>query len=438
MQGQNRLFYGWFMVAGAFFVMSVAYAIWYAFPIFYIPILDEFKWSRAETASIISVGFIIYGVGSLIGGILLDKFGPRVLFTAATIILTIGLVGCSRATTLWHLYFWWGGFVAFGVSTVGFIPCNTLVTRWFIRKRGAALGIAQAGGRESFMTTPLVQILIMTIGWRSTLLVLAGVGFIVIIGIAQFLRNSPEDLGLFPDGDSPIEGDDEKTKLKQDHLILDKEWAAIDWTLSRGLRHYRLWALVGSSFALGFAVSIALTHQIAYMVDIGFSALIASFLLVIFGIVSVAGRFMGFLSDRYGREPIYFVGCCGMAIGLMLLALASRSPSIWILSIYITLFGFFSGLNGPTFMSGAADVFQGKNLGGILGFTNIGYGIGNALGAWFGGYAFDELGGYGIAFIIAIIGTGIAPILFRIVSPGKIRLVSKKANVLKSKKVYSK
>ena len=367
----------------------------------------------------------------------MDRFGPRMLFTVATIILAIGLIGCSRATTIWHLYFWWGGFVAFGVSTVGFIPCNTLVTRWFIRKRGAALGIALAGGRESFITTPLIQILIMTIGWRSALLVLAGVGLVAITGIAQFLRRSPEDMGLLPDGDPPVQGDDEKAKVEKDHLILDKEWAAIEWSLSRGLRHYRLWALVGSSLSLGFAVSIALTHQIAYMVDIGFSALTASFLLVIFGIVSVAGRFMGFLSDRYGREPIYFLGCCGMAIGLILLTFASGHPHIWILSVYITLFGFFSGLNGPTFMSGAADVFQGKNLGGILGCTNIGYGIGNALGAWFGGYAFDELGGYGIAFITAIAGTGIAPILFRVVSPGKIRLVAKKSNILNSRKVHS-
>ena len=87
-----KIFYGWVIVFITFFIMSIVYAIWYSFPLFYVPILDEFGWSRAETALIFSLGSITYGIGSAIAGALLDRFGPRKTFTVGAVFMVIGLV----------------------------------------------------------------------------------------------------------------------------------------------------------------------------------------------------------------------------------------------------------------------------------------------------------------------------------------------------------
>ena len=97
------------------------------------------------------------------------------------------------------------------------------------------------------------------------------------------------------------------------------------------------------------------------------------------------------------------------------------------LYVYILFFGFFSGLNGPTMMAGGADIFQGSSLGTILGFTNVGYGLGNSFGAWFGGYVFDTFDTYALAFTVAIFMTGLACIFFWIASPRRVRLVAGRA-----------
>jgi MFS family permease len=423
----RRIFYGWIVVGIAFLIMSAAYAIWFSFPLFYVAILDEFGWSRAETALIFSIGAITYGVGSAIGGALLDRFGPRKTFTFGAIVMAIGVVGCSQSREIWQFFFFWGALTAFGVSTVGFTPCNTLVSRWFIKRRATAVGIAQAGGRESFIMTPLVQFLILSLGWQNTFLVLAAAAALIIISATQFLRSSPEDMGLLPDG--AIEELDEKGEViqkPQDRSVIDKEWAATDWTLKLGMKHYRFWSLFVASFAIGSGFSIAMIHQVAFIVDIGFTAMFASFLLLLFGILSVAGRLSAFIADITGREVAYTLGCGGIVLGFLMLTL-SNSDNAWALYVYAIFFGFFSGLNGPVVIAAGADLFQGKHMGAILGFINLGYGLGNSFGSWFGGYIFDTVGNYIPAFVVAILMMIVATTAMWIASPRKVRAVGRRA-----------
>ena len=422
MESEKRIFYGWIIVGIAFLIMSITYAIWYSFPVFYVPILETFGWSRADTALICSIGSIVYGFGSAIGGIALDRVGPKKSYTFATVILALGLVGCSRATEIWQFFFFWGVLASLGIAMVGFVPCVAIVSNWFNRRRAAAIGIAQAGGRESFLMTPLVQYFIQSLGWRPTYLVLAASAMFFIGGPAQFLRYSPKEMGLLPDGD---EGDEEGLNpgpKKTTRYIVDKEWVATDWTLTRGLKEYRFWCLFGTLFFMAFGYGVAMTHQVVFVVDIGFTAMFASFLFLVYGVMSMAGRFCGFFSDIIGREPTYALGCGGIAIGFLMLIIVRDTTGAWMLYVYAGFFGFFSGLNSPTYASAAADIFEGKHFGAILGFANIGYGLGNSLGAWLGGYIFDMFGNYIPAFIIAIMMLGVGCILLWIASPRKIRL----------------
>ena len=143
----KKIYYGWIIVGISFWIMSIDYAIWYAFPLFYVEILNEFGWTRAETALIYSLGAIVYGVGSAVGGMLFDKFGPKKTITFAAVVMAVGLAGCSQVAKIWHFFLFWGGMTSFGVCTAGFVPNVALVSKWFIRRRATAVGIAMAGGR---------------------------------------------------------------------------------------------------------------------------------------------------------------------------------------------------------------------------------------------------------------------------------------------------
>lgn len=428
MKAPRHIFYGWFIVGITFLIMSVSYAIWYSFSIFYVPILTEFGWTRAETALIFSIGSLVYGFGSAIAGVLLDRFGPRKTFTCAALIMAIGLVGCSRVSEIWQFFLFWSVFVSFGVCTAGYVPCVALVSNWFIKRRATAVGIAQAGGRESFVMTPVIQSLILAVGWQNAYLLLGGAVALLIIIPSQFLKYSPQDVGLLPDG-KRVTKEPEKIENKLlDKAIINARWANIDWTLPKALKEYRFWTLFGIMLTLGTGYGIVMTHQVAFMVDIGFTALFASFTLLIYGIASMLGRFCGFASDIFGREAAFTFGCVGIIAGFLLISFTKDSSQVWMLYLYAVCFGFFSGFNSPTYAASVADMFAGKHFGSILGFANIGYGLGNSLGSWIAGYIFDITRNYSLAFSLAILVLILSCMFIWISSPRKIRQVNGKVS----------
>lgn len=421
----KKIFYGWITVGIIFLIMFVGYAIRDSLPLFYVPILSEFGKSRAETALIASISFLVYGFASFVAGAVLDRLGPRKTFTTGMVIMALGLLGCSRATEIWHLYIFWGVVFSLGMAAIGFVPCNTVVSRWFVRRRATAVGIAQAGGRESFIIAPIIQSLIIALGWRGTYLVLAGIGTVVIITLVQFLRQSPQDMGLQPDGDGGTEaaGEGIIKKRRREVVVVNEEWAATDWTLRQSMKKYRFWFVFIAQLANAIGFGIVMQHQVAFMVDIGYTAMFASFLLLIFGIVGMAGRLSAFLADIIGREQTYTMGCFGVILGFLMLVLAKDPSTPWMLYVYTVCFGFFSGINGPTLVTSCADIFQGRNFGAILGFTNIGFGLGNFIGSWYAGYIFDISGTYLTAFITAIVAVVIACTAMWVASPRRIRVI---------------
>jgi len=233
-------------------------------------------------------------------------------------------------------------------------------------------------------------------------------------------------MGLLPDGETVTEENREATPNPEDRFVVKKEWTATDWTLLSGMKEYRFWALFGIMLTWGTTGGILLTHQVAFMVDVGFTATFASFMLLLFGVVGMAGRLCGFISDILGREITYTLGSIGNILAFSMLIIIQDPSDAWMLYLYVTLYGFCGGMNLPTYVSAAADIFQGSHFGAILGFVNIGYGLGTAIGAWLGGYVFDTFGNYNPAFLITIIMAALACTFLWISSPSKIRTVSRK------------
>jgi MFS family permease len=264
--------------------------------------------------------------------------------------------------------------------------------------------------------------LIIALGWRATYLALAAAAVVFIIMPAQFLIHSPQDMGLLPDGDPAPEEGEEKDRQAADRTIVNTVWTGTDWTLRNGIKQYRFWTLFFTLFSIGIGYGIVMTHQVALMVDIGFTAMFASMMLLLYGLFCMAGRFCGFLSDILGREATYTLGCAGVTASYGMIILARGPSDAWMLYVYAICFGFFSGINSPTYAAAVADIFIGNHFGAILGFINVGFGFGNSIGAWLGGYLFDLTGSYDVAVIASMVMVAAACTFLWMSSPRKIRI----------------
>jgi len=401
-------YYGWVIVTVSFVTLTVIYGIWWSFPAFYVSILHEFGWSRGGTATIFTVGSVVYGFGSLAAGALVDKFGPRRLVPASSLLLVIGCVVSAVSTQRWHFYVAYGVFMGFGVICAGYVPITVTISNWFVRRRGMALGIGLVGDVAPPLLALPIQYLIFLAGWRAAYAVLAAVLLIVIIPLtAIFMRTRPRDLNLEPDG-SPggIEDGGRPRKagksMQGSWQIVNREWAETNWTLWGAIKTFRFWFLTGVMTTAGMGVGIIMHHLVALVVDIGHSEALAAIVFSIAGFLAVLGRLGGFLSDRLGREVTFTISTSLFLGSALALLMVLKSDQIGLLYVYAITFGLGSGLSAPTVSSAAADLFGGRNFGTILGFMNIGFGIGHGLGAWIGGAIFDHAGSYTLAVKTAI------------------------------------
>lgn len=424
-------FYGWVIVAVTFLVFVVGYATWHSFSIFYVAVLADFGWSRGDTALTFSIFTVVYGLNSLVAGVLVDRFGPRVMLPAGGVTVGVGLLALTQMSELWHFYLLFGVVVAVGLSTLGSVPSYAVLSNWFVRKRGTALGLATAGiGIGTLVLVPLLQRVIEASGWRTAYLILGLVILAVVPTItAIFQRHRPQQMGLLPDGEmvppTARVAESKADMVRRDVLVVDKEWASREWTLGEAGRTRRFWFIfVARCLELG-VLQLFLVHQAAFFVDMGFDALVAASIVATVGFVGSFGKILwGALSDRIGREVTYTVGFVLGTIGVLIILSIVPGTPVLIAYAYAIVYGLCYGMSAVLMPALAADIFHGKRYGVILGGIYIGGGIGAAAGAFLGGYIYDVTQSYSWAFGAGIPIMWIAAALYWLAAPRKVRIVA--------------
>ena len=168
----GRFFYGWRIVGASFLICAVAYGTQYSFGVFFKPIQQEFGWSRALVSGAVSVYWIGHGAFSILMGWGADKYGPRKVMALAGFIAGLALLLVSRIQASWQLYLFYGILFSLGISAVWTV-LTTTVSRWFVQRRGMALGLIAAGtGTGTVVLPPLSRYLISGYGWRTTYAIL--------------------------------------------------------------------------------------------------------------------------------------------------------------------------------------------------------------------------------------------------------------------------
>ena len=443
----SSIYYGWIVVATCFIVIALAAPLVASFSIFQVPVLDEFKWSRGSFAIALFIHLSLAGIAAPFAGGLIDRFGPRRVMPIGTVMTALALILMSQSSSLWHFYVAYGLIAAAGSSLIQIVPLTALLSNWFVRHRGAAIGIVSAGsGAGQLALLSLMQLLIKHIGWRHTYLVFGLVILAVPTAlILLFLHTRPEDRGLSIDDelgrrrirstDSAPESGEEKSEQsnpgdrRREVVILDKKWVEIDWTLGKASRTIRFWAL-GISMALFSAGLLFISTQLAaYLGDKGYGPILIASVVGLQGGLNMLGEFVGgFLCDRIGREKtltlglLIFVGC----IALLNLAGVVNSPAL--IYAFTLFYGLGFGMAVPALMISASDLFQGKHFGSILGVIALGGYFGGGFGAWLSGLLFDLTHAYQVNFLVSALAMLISAGLIWKARPGSVRQIRSLSN----------
>lgn len=423
---QPKFFYGWIVVAVAFVTMGAAISARTGFSILFPELIDEFGWNRGVTAGAFSLGFVASTAFVPLVGVMMDKWGPRVVLPFGGLLIAAGYFFAAFITGPIGLYLTFGILVVCGSMATSYIVHSMFLTNWFNRKRGLAIGLAFAGvGVGGIVFFPLMQWLIDNHGWRQSCLVTAAMLVILIVPLnAIFQRQFPEDMGLLPDGDAaePSEAEEEK---KAEATIVDKEWAATEWTLRRALSTSRFWWLLAAFFCALFGWYGIQVHQTKYLIEVGFSEQFAAGILGLVGVFGIAGQILiGGLSDRIGREVSWTLALSGYVICFTVLIKLGSTPSTTLVYIMAAGQGLLgngvAALFGPTLR----DLFAGPRFATIVGIFGLGGNLGGGAGPWVLGISYDYTGSYESSFVICIVLALVSIACMWIASPRKVRLVA--------------
>lgn len=378
----------WLIAALGFLILGLSRGIHSSFGVFYVALLDNFGWSRGVTAGVFSLVLFVDAALSPVVGHLLDRHGPKRIVAWGALLLALGLFLSSEISRLWQLYLFFGLVAAFGLTLTGMIPHVVLISEWFASKRASAFGLVYAGtGVGILLLAPFTEWLISTWGWERALQTEAVLVLILML---------PLVLGFYERG--PYY--ERASKLSG---------GASQWTTKLALQSLQFWFLFFARVFAAGGTTVIVTHQVAHVVDIGYSRLYAATIFGFVGIASTFGRVIfGYVADLLSKQAAYTLNILTTLIGVGALMATRDTSQPWLLYIYLIFFGIGFGSRAVIFSALAADIFSGKKFGAILGYSVVSVGLGGALGSWLGGLFYDLSGSYLISFALSGVVLGLS------------------------------
>jgi len=396
----KHLYYGWVMVLLAIFILPAQGLAFYSFGIFLRPLTLEFNWERGALAAAFSMMLLVGGSLAILAGRLADKYGPRPLLTVNGLLTGTGFLLLSQVSSLGQVYLIWG--IIMGVAfSCGFIPITSAIPRWFTKKKGMAMGLTVTGyGLGGIISPPLAQWLISSYGWRQAYVILGLITLIIVIPLAQFMKHSPQRMGLKPYGGNGTITRDDKQSLAS---------AGEGLSFIQVIKTGHFWMFGFILFGYMFSLQTIIVHIAPHAMDIGILAMVAASIISVIGGASLIGRFStGFISDKVGARRV-LTACIAMLTLALIWVLFAKE--IWMFYVFAVVFGIAYGGVVPMFTLIPAELFGLKFLGIISAATMLLGTIGGAIGAPITGSIFDATGSYNLGLLICVIIGALAIIL---------------------------
>ena len=304
-------FYGWWIVAVTFVVgFLVAGGTVNALGVLVKPIAESLNVGRAELGAVITVKLAVNALLSPWVGALLARRSIRGIMLVGAVAMGLGLATAAFAQSLWPIYLGLGVLAGVASTAALFLPCIALVSNWFDRLRGRALGLATLGPTLSGAVIPvLLSLGVDEIGWRGSLLLAAAVATVVLLPVIWFfVLDRPEDYGQFPDGDPDVPRTPEAE-------------ADDTWTIRRAVRSRDVWLVVGVIGTANFAVVAMLVHLIPYATDTGLSGERAALVFSVMTLMgALGGPLFGTLADYLSIKRLLIASMLCQFVAVVLFA----------------------------------------------------------------------------------------------------------------------
>jgi MFS family permease len=369
--------YRWTIVAVGALMTCVALGAMFSLAIFLEPVSRDTGWSRAGISAGMTLNFLVMGAGAFGWGALSDRYGTRVVVMIGAVLLGLALCLASRATSLLQFQLTYGILVGLAASTF-FAPMIAATTAWFDTQRSLAVSLVSAGmGVAPLTISPFARWLISTYDWRTAMLVIGVLAWVLLIPASLLVRQRPAV--ATPGVAAP--GDAEGAITSVAGAFRSRQFIILSLTF----------------FTCCAAHSGPIFHMVSYAMSCGIAPMAAVSIYSVEGAAGLGGRLLlGVAADRYGVKKILVAGLLTQALAIGSYPFVRELGEFYGLAF---IFGTAYGGVMPLYAVLARDYFSQSIMGTVFGAATMLSSLGMSLGPLIGGWIFDTYGGYSWLFV---------------------------------------
>ena len=398
----GRIFYGWWIVAISIIADGLKHGTFNrGFTIYVVPIRAELGITVAAISLADMLGRLVGGFQGPIIGYLTDRWGPRTMLFLGALVSGLGFI------LLYYVHSYTFFLLVFvGLMSVGFRSgynnaSVTAVNRWFRRKRGLAMSIVSVGngfgGSFAFLIAPLV----IAFGWRPVVFASGVIIIGLICPLSLLLRDSPEKMGLLPDGDSPepqspnlepVRRGTTPAATPSQAASADRARTGprrlpreLDFTAKEAMRTPTYWMIVlavGLRNTVHSGLSFLLVPVMVWFLSEGdnyyvryhdrsdeFNLVIAAAFVTVLSLSSlIFNPSVGWLGDRFSKQKLS--AFCMLSGALAILTIINHSGHLWQLVIFAVLMAFTESAN-PLAWAIMGDYFGRRSFATLRGWQHL-------------------------------------------------------------------
>jgi len=392
-----KFHYGWVVVAAGGVMGCVAIGAVFSLAVFLQPMAETSGWSRTGISTAMTIVFITMGFASFGWGALSDRFGPMPVVLAGGVLLGLGLLLASRATSLLAFQLIYGILVG-GAAGAVFAPTMATVTGWFDRHRSLAVSLVSAGmGMAPMTVSPFASWLITRYDWRTAQFAIAILAWAVLVPAALLVRRPPAmapgsaaATGALPGAADP------------------------GMTAAQALRSPQFIVLAATYFCCCATHSGPIFHTVSYAIACGLPVMAAVTIYSVEGLAGLGGRVLfGLAGDRFGAKQVLVIGLFAQALGAGAYFFVRQLGEFYAVA---AVFGLIYGGVMPLYAVIAREYFPMRIMGTVFGASTVFSSLGMALGPAIGGWIYDTTGSYGWLYI-ASFGIGLGAVAIALAFP---------------------